>query len=230
MQVEILPQEKNQPIHQWVYQVLRTNIIKIHLKPAQRISENEISEALGVSRTPVREAFIRLAEDGLIKITPQKRSSISLINLEQAEEARFVRMAVEKAVMREACGSLSAADLEAIGENIREQQDCHATKAYDRMLTVDNEFHRLIFRSCRKERSWLYLKKLDYNYDRLRIMAMPVSMERIIMQHRRIRDVLAEGRRKEIDETVNDHMTWQTIREVVNDYPNEYFLQDLRGA
>ena len=88
-------QEKNQPIHQWVYQGLRSNSIKLHLQPAQRISENEVSEALGVSRTPVREAFIRLAEDGLIKITPQKRSLVSLIDLDQAEEARFIRLALE---------------------------------------------------------------------------------------------------------------------------------------
>ena len=77
LKVEVFEQEKNQPIHQWVYQVLRSNIIKLHLPPAQRISENEVSEALGVSRTPVREAFIRLAEDGLINVTPQKRSTVS---------------------------------------------------------------------------------------------------------------------------------------------------------
>ena len=48
------------------------------------------------------------------------------------------------------------------------------------MLAVDNDFHRIIFRACRKERSWLYIKKLDYNYDRLRVMVVPQSLDGII--------------------------------------------------
>ncbi|MFI5369478.1 MAG: GntR family transcriptional regulator, partial [Spirochaetia bacterium] len=138
LKVEISEQEKNQPIHQWVYQILRSNIIKLHLKPAQRISENEVSEALGVSRTPVREAFIRLAEDGLIKITPQKRSIVSLIDLDQADEARFIRRALEKAVIKEASGRMSGADRAELISNIETQRQCQRKKDYDHMLAVDN--------------------------------------------------------------------------------------------
>ncbi|HUI73168.1 MAG TPA: GntR family transcriptional regulator [Spirochaetia bacterium] len=229
LQVEILEKERNQPIHQWVYQVLRVNIIKLTLRPAQKISENEVSEALGISRTPVREAFIRLAEDGLIKITPQKRSIVSLIDLEQAQEARFVRLAVEKALMKEACGGLSVADLAALDGNLREQEQCRQAKAFDRMLSVDNDFHRLIFRGCRKERSWLYLKKLDYNYDRLRVMVMPVSIDRIVSEHGVIRDLIRDGKVDSVDEIVDRHLTWEMINRVVRDYPQHYFTQDRRN-
>ncbi len=228
--VEILEQEKNQPIHQWVYQVLRTNIIKLTLRPAQHISENEVSEALGISRTPVREAFIRLAEDGLIKITPQKRSSISLIDLEQAEEARFVRMALEKAVLREACRGFSETDLAALSANIQQQRDCRRSKAYERMLIVDNDFHHIIFRGCGKERSWYYLKKLDYNYDRLRTMVMPISLDQIILEHSRIRDAIAGGDIECVDEIVDRHLTWEKIERVVHECPPEYFKQNLRNG
>jgi len=228
LQVEILAKEKNQPIHQWVYQTLRNSIIKLVLRPAQRISENEVSEALGISRTPVREAFIRLAEDGLINITPQKRSIVSLIDMEQAREARFIRLAVEKAVLREACGTLSPADLAALASNMRAQEDCCALQSFDRMLIVDNDFHRLIFRGCRKERSWLYLKKLDYNYDRLRVMVMPVSIGRILSEHRKIMDLITRGVADEVEETLDMHLTWEMINRVVQDYPPQYFLHDRR--
>ncbi len=228
LQVEILEKEKNQPIHQWVYQALRNNIIKLILRPAQQISENDVSFALGVSRTPVREAFIRLAEDGLINVTPQKSSIVSLIDLEQAKEARFVRLAVEKALLREACGSLSTADLAALEDNLQAQDDCRRAGAFDRMLIVDNDFHRLIFRNCGKERSWLYLKKLDYNYDRLRVMVMPLSIDRIISEHGLIRDIIREGKTDHVDEVLDQHLTWETINRVVRDYPPEYFMQDRR--
>jgi DNA-binding GntR family transcriptional regulator len=228
LQVEILKKEKSQPIHQWVYQTLRNSIIKLILQPAQQISENDVSEALGVSRTPVREAFIRLAEDGLINITPQKRSIVSLIDLEQAEEARFVRLAVEKAVLREACGRLSPADLDALEINLQEEETCLAEKAFDRMLIVDNDFHRLIFRGCAKERSWLYLKKLDYNYDRLRVMVMPFSIDRIISEHGRIADLIRKGKADHVEDVLDSHLTWETINRVVRDYPQQYFRQDRR--
>ncbi len=227
--VEIIEREKNQPIHQWVYQVLRTNIIKLHMKPAQQISENEVAEALGISRTPVREAFIRLAEDGLIKITPQKRSTVSLIDLEQAREARFVRLALEKAVLREACGNMKAGDLAALDDNIRIQRDCRSEKAFDHMLLVDNDFHHIIFRACGKERSWHYLKKLDYNYDRLRTMVIPYSLDFFIEEHGRIRDIVAGGNAALIDGIMDRHLTWDKINEVVRDYPLEFFTRDLRG-
>jgi len=228
LQVEILEKEKNQPIHQWVYQVLRTNIIKLILRPAQQISENEISEALGISRTPVREAFIRLAEDGLLKVTPQKRSTVSLIDLEQAQEARFVRLAVEKALLKQACGGLSPTDLAALDLNLQTQEGCRQAKAFDRMLTVDNDFHRLIFRGCCKERSWLYLKKLDYNYDRLRVMVMPFSIDRIISEHGMIRDLIRDGKDDHVEEILDRHLTWEIINRVVRDYPPQYFTQDRR--
>lgn len=228
LQVEILEKEKNQPIHQWVYQTLRNSIIKLILQPAQQISENDVSEALGISRTPVREAFIRLAEDGLINITPQKRSIVSLIDLEQADEARFVRLAVEKAVLREACVRLSPADLAILDANLQEEETCRAEKAFDRMLIVDNDFHRLIFRGCAKERSWLYLKKLDYNYDRLRVMVMPLSIDRIISEHSRIRDLIRKGKADHVEEVLDHHLTWEIINRVVRDYPPQYFRQDRR--
>jgi GntR family transcriptional regulator, rspAB operon transcriptional repressor len=225
LDMETVPQGKDQAIHQWVYQVLRTNIIKLRLEPARAISENEISDFLGISRTPVREAFIRLAEDGLIKVTPQKRSLVSLIDLEQAEEARFIRRAVEKAVIREACARFSEADRRVLRAGIKAQRGCARDKAYDGMLTADNDFHRAIFAMCGRDRSWLYLKKLDFNYDRLRTMVIPHVLEQIIGEHQQILDVIARGSVERIEETVDRHLTWADINRVVHQYPPEFFAQ-----
>ncbi len=220
--IEIPEQEKDQSIQRWVSQVLRTNIIKLRLRPAQLISENEISDALHTSRTPVREAFIRLAEDGLLKITPQKRTVVSPINLQQAEEARFIRRAIEKAVLKEACGSLRDPDTVALRASIDRQVMCRKAGAHDLMLATDNEFHRTIFRGCGKERSWLYIERLDYNYDRLRIMALPHVIEEVIEEHRKILDAIAEGRVEIIDALVDAHMSWKAIDRVIRECPPEY--------
>jgi DNA-binding GntR family transcriptional regulator len=228
--IAILERDRNEPIHQWVYKVLRTAIIEMHIRPAQKLSEKEIAGLLGVSRTPVREAFIRLAEDGLLSITPQKRSAVTCIDLGQAEEARFVRRALEKAVMKEVCGRLTDTDRGELEANIETQRECRKSRSYDRMLIVDNDFHRIIFRASRKERSWLYIKKLDYNYDRLRIMAMPQVIDRVITEHCQILEILSRGDVDSVDETIEGHMASTAINKAIRDFPAHYFTHAVRAA
>jgi DNA-binding GntR family transcriptional regulator len=228
--LEITEHENGQPIHRWVYQILRANIIKLSLKPASQISENEISDALQTSRTPVREAFIRLAEDGLLRITPQKKTVVSPINLQQADEARFVRRAIEKAVIMEACGNLQDADLAALKTSIDGLVMCRKTKAHDGMLIFDNDFHLVIFKACGKERSWLYIQRLDYNYDRLRTMTMPNVIDDVIGEHRKILDAIAKGRVESIDALVDNHMSLKAINQVIRGYPPEYFEGNFESA
>ncbi len=222
-QIEIVEQEKEQSIQRWVYQVLRTNIIKLTLRPALPISENEVSDALHTSRTPVREAFIRLAEDGLVKITPQKRTVVSLISLPQAEEARFMRRAIEKAVLKEASGRLGDALKAELRANIEQQHMCRKARAYEQMLRLDNEFHAGFFRGCGKERSWLYIQKLDSNYERLRTLALPRTIGDVITQHQKILDAVAQGRIESIDALVDEHMSAAAIDRVIRECPPGYF-------
>ena len=221
--LEIPEHEKDQSIQRWVYHVLRTNIVKLKLPPAEQISENEVSDALKVSRTPVREAFIRLAEEGLVKITPQKRTVVSPINLEQAEEARFIRCAIEKAVWKEACGSLTNAVKAELRACIGRQLLCRKARAYDQMLADDDAFHGALFRVCGKEQSWRHVQKLNYNIDRLRVLTMPHTIAQVISEHQQILKAIGEGRIERIDALVDEHTSLKAIEAVIRDSPREYF-------
>ena len=72
------------------------------LPPGSIVSENEISAALNLSRTPIREALIELSRSKLVEILPQKGSYVTRIDLDLAEESRFLRCVVETAVFRQA--------------------------------------------------------------------------------------------------------------------------------
>ena len=115
-----------------------------------------------------------------------------------------------------------------VSASIQAQCECQRTKAYDRMLIVDNDFHRIIFRACGKERSWHFIKKLDYNYDRLRVMVIPIALDRAILEHCRIREIIESGAADKVDEIVDSHLTWTLINRVVYDYPPHYFTKDPR--
>src|SRR5262249_9041063 len=83
-----------------VYHKLKEQILSVELIPGTNISEKEISVQMGVSRTPVRESFVRLSQEGLLDIYPQRGTVVSLIDLELVEEARFMREQLECAVVR----------------------------------------------------------------------------------------------------------------------------------
>jgi DNA-binding GntR family transcriptional regulator len=227
MDLEIPEKAAQQSIRQWVYIVLRSNIIKLHLKPGTAISEAEIAETLNISRTPVREAFIILVEDGLLQIYPQKGSFVSLIDVEQAEEACFVRKVLGKAVMKEACRYFPEDCLFDLSANLAMQRFCKKEQNYERMYQLDNEFHQIIYRGCGKERTWLHIKKMNYNFDRLRILRLSSSpWDEIIDEHRKLLQLIIEKNPTEVDKAVDKHLAGILIDKDVVRNP-EYFKQNI---
>src|SRR5699024_6689240 len=94
---------ENLSTRDFVYKTIKKRIIELELKPVQKISEQEIAKELEVSRTPVREAFLKLSQEDLIGIYPQVGTIVSKIDLDLVEEGRFIRENIERAVVREAC-------------------------------------------------------------------------------------------------------------------------------
>lgn len=223
--LNIPSRESNQPINRWIYTVLWANIIELRLKPGQAISETEASELLGASRTPVREAFIRLAKDGLLEVQPQKGSIVSKIDLNQAREARFVRSAVEKEIMKEACDRFPQQLIGELESLIEVQYLWLRGKNRAEFLIADNNFHRIIYKGCGKEGVWAYVKQLDFNYDRLRIMTLPFVTERVIEEHHQIFEAIRKRNAVSIDAVIEKHLTWEVIDRVISDFPAEYFTE-----
>jgi DNA-binding GntR family transcriptional regulator len=227
MDLEILDKEPGQSISQWVYAVLNTNIIKLHLTPGSAISESEIAEHLAVSRTPIREAFIRLVEDGLLETYPQKGSIISLIDIEQAEDMRFARKIIEKAVVKEACEQFDERCLFDLTANMEMQKFCRKRNNYERMFELDDACHHLIYRGCGRERIWLHLKKMAYNIDRLRILRLSSgSWNGIIQEHQRIVQLVIDQNPGDVDRAIDEHLARYIVNVSTLQHP-EYFKQDI---
>jgi DNA-binding GntR family transcriptional regulator len=90
---------ENAPSHtigDGVYFTLRKNIVNLNLKPGEPLNVKSISEKLGVSRTPVRDAFIKLEKEGLVDVFPQKGTSVSRIDLRRVDEEKFIRESLEE--------------------------------------------------------------------------------------------------------------------------------------
>src|ERR1051326_3034244 len=100
-------------IAEQVFRTLRSSIVTLRLTPATALSEQDIADRLKVSRQPVREAFIKLSEIGLVRVLPQRGTFVTKISEKEVLDARFVREAVECAVARRASAGIAPS---AVGE------------------------------------------------------------------------------------------------------------------
>ena len=106
-----------------IARALQLAIVKLQIPPGERLSEQDVASRLGVSRQPVREAFIKLKQAGLLTIMPQRSTVVVKISTAALENARFIREAVECAIAREAA-RLGYRDFGRVSDNLaRQRQD-----------------------------------------------------------------------------------------------------------
>ncbi|MCI1821642.1 MAG: GntR family transcriptional regulator [Megasphaera sp.] len=187
--LEMLEQKTNESVREYAYRVIFENIMSLHLVPGTAISEKEISDRLSISRTPVREAFIRLAQAGLLEILPQRGTYISKIDTAQIAEFRFLRVTLERAVMELACRSFPESYLKRLEACLADQE--HVLQKFDasRFYELDNEMHCIIFSGCAKPSIWQLLQNANINYIRARVLnvsAAQTEMQLLYEQHRLI--------------------------------------------
>src|SRR5690554_2335750 len=112
------------------------------LEPGIRLSEQEISLKLGVSRTPVREAFINLASEGLVEILPQRGTFVTRIDLEDVRQTTFIRESLETSVLLDLCGKVIPEQIGRLRANLQEQKENSSVPL--QFYELDDEFHRMM--------------------------------------------------------------------------------------
>ncbi|MBU9710353.1 GntR family transcriptional regulator [Evansella tamaricis] len=173
---------------EFVYRTVRDQIINWEIKPGQKISEKEISDSLNVSRTPVREAFLQLAQEDLLEIYPQIGTVVSKIDFTLVEEARFVREKIERAIVRDLCSFISEDFIFEMETNLTMQDLCIHKGTNQRLFELDESFHRHLFKESKKLRTWIFISSMTGHFDRLRVLqlASKTDWNLIVNQHKEI--------------------------------------------
>ena len=175
---QALPRETGK---NYALRVLKENIVGLELPPGSQISENEISAALGISRTPIRAALSELEEIGLVEIVPQKKTSIALIDYALVEEASFLRFTLENAVIGQVCRERTDTDLLRFGQNLELQRLFFRSGDLDGVMEKDNEFHRFFFEITRKMEIYQLMQKLQVHFDRVRSLSLTTIADAAII-------------------------------------------------
>ena len=197
-----------------VYRILREQIIQAELLPGERLSESDVAKTLSVSRQPVREAFIKLSEEGLVQVLPQRGTFVTRISVASVMDVRFVREAIEADIVRVLAEAAMPGTIEELRRQIAEQRKVphHDRAAF---LRLDEFFHRTLAAAAGKAYAWSVIESVKAQMDRVRFLSVDdMHVGRLIDQHERIVEAIAAGNKAAAEEATRLH-----LREILNSLP-----------
>jgi DNA-binding GntR family transcriptional regulator len=200
--------DSHEPISRQIFRALREAIFVGQMVPGTPLSEKEVSDMFQVSRQPVREAFIKLVEAGVLQVLPQRGTLVKRISPRKVREGRFIREAVETAVVRKAAIAITDAQLQTLTDNLRDQR--LAAKANDTaaFLALDEAFHYGIAQSIDCTAAWETIQDIKAQMDRVRYLSLPdVSpLDLLIRQHAKILAGLRAHDASAAEEAMRHHL------------------------
>jgi DNA-binding GntR family transcriptional regulator len=210
------------------YEVLRDAIVSLRLEPGERISDVALAAELGVSRTPVREAVLQLAGEGLVEVIPQRGTFVAPISLEAVREAQFLREALELAALREAVDRIGEPELAELDANLAAQRDAAAAADAARFYALDEEFHRRLVEYSGFPGAWRVARRSRAHLDRARVLSLPGRevIRYLVTQHSEIVERLRAHDRAGVEELMRDHLrrVYRDLPELERTHP-DYFAQ-----
>lgn len=204
----ILDREVNEPIGDYAARCLEYNIISMNLMPGTFISEKIVSEILSISRTPIREAFSKLEKMNLMEIYPQKGTMVSLIDTGIVEETSFMRMVLEKEIIKIVCQNYQEKDIRLLNKNVNlYDKKLNTDKLYE-LLNIDNEFHEILFLIANKRLTYNLIRDSINHLNRARIFnMMEMDRKRTLMEHKNILIYIQEKNTNELLPLIESHLT-----------------------
>lgn len=192
-----------------VFEQLRERIVSLALPPGTVLARAELAQAFGVSQTPVRDALMRLGEEGLVDVFPQHATLVSRIDTASAAEVHFMRRSIEIEVAGTLAQEPGRAPLEALAGVLKRQSSLLAAGDHGGFIEADREFHRLLYAAAGVTRLFDLVRRMSGHADRLRRLHLPSrgKAQAVVRDHRRIVDAIASGDAPAAREAVRGHLS-----------------------
>jgi GntR family transcriptional regulator, rspAB operon transcriptional repressor len=175
-----------------VFRMLRSSIVTLRLTPGTALSEQDIATRLDISRQPVREAFIKLSEVGLVRILPQRGTFVVKISRKAVTDARFVREAVECAITRRAAEDLAPEAIDTLRDLIAQQKAAARAASPEDFFMLDEAYHRSLAEGAGCAYAWKVIGEAKAQMDRVRFLRLSEAtpMDHLIAHHQDILDAI----------------------------------------
>ena len=215
-----------------IYRTLREEIIWLARKPGEPIIEKDIAEAQSVSRTPVREALLRLAAEGLVDTVAKSGTFVARIPISALPEAIVVRKALEQVTARAAASRARRSEVTNLRAILERQRE--AESAGDRVAfhIADEAFHAAVAATGGYPGIWSLVKGVKTQIDRYRLLTLPQPgrMARVIREHAAVVAAIERHDADRAAAAMEGHLDGLRISmEDIRRMNPDFFYEDIRG-
>ena len=196
------------PRQHGVYDALRAEVMSGALPPGEGISESRVAARFRVSRTPVREAFRRLADEGFLRIVPQVGTFVAPIQLRAVSDSQFIREALECRTVRLAAERAEAPDIAALSGLMERQRAALEPDRHDDFFALDEALHAELIRIAGHPAVWDLLVAVKAQLDRVRVLSLHGEgwAAMILRQHEDIVDRIAAHDAPGAEDAMREHL------------------------
>ncbi|MBB4951999.1 DNA-binding GntR family transcriptional regulator [Agrobacterium vitis] len=187
--------DRSRQIALQIQEILKERILNVELVPGTILSRNALQLEFGVSQTPVRDALMRLQEEGIVDVYPQYATVVAKINIRHARQAQFLRLSLELEAVKRLANETpkeTATELSAILER---QKAVASPETFDVFDTIDREFHRKLYERTDIVELWSTVRRQSVHLDRLRRLNLPMpgKMQTVLDDHQAIVQAIQSG-------------------------------------
>ncbi|MDR0489209.1 MAG: GntR family transcriptional regulator [Propionibacteriaceae bacterium] len=214
---------------QRAYKALLEQIVHLNLPPGHALRESELSATLDMSRTPIREALILLAEDGFVRIFPQIGSFVSRVDPQKVANAQFLRQAVEVASLADIVYPLNEETVGLLRENLDHQDQVAQAQDLTTFINLDEDFHHKLLDLAGHGTAWTALASAKSHLDRARMLTLRAhtNLVELASEHRGIFNAVVDGKIEKSKDLLTVHLSaiFAIISEI-QDHSPELFVED----
>src|ERR1035437_6998626 len=192
-----------------VFERLRKLIISLALPPGSPLSRNALTEQFGVSSTPIRDALMRLEEEGLVEVFPQRATVVSRVDVGLAQQAHFLRQALELEIVKALALDHSEQLVGELNSTIALQQKFAKAGDFEKFMAADNDFHQQLYTATGNEGLWDLVRSRSGHIDRLRRLHLPSpgKAQDIVRHHKLIVKAIAAGEPEKAQQHLREHLS-----------------------
>lgn len=209
-----------------VFEALRELIVSMALAPGTVLPRAELAQHYGISQTPIRDALLRLGEEGLVDIFAQHATVVSRIDITAALQSHFLRRAIELEILHTLCG-LPKDMLAALGQrlqgHLRRQREALDPLDLPALAAADHAFHREMYEAAGVGPLWTLVRQRSGHVDRLRRLHLPAAgkAQAIVRDHTAIAKALAAGNAAAAQAALREHLagTLSFVGDIAQQYP-----------
>jgi DNA-binding GntR family transcriptional regulator len=224
---------RNETASAAVYRVLRQEIVCLQRKPGEPIVEKDIAVAQSVSRTPVREALLRLAAEGLVDTIPKSGTKVARIPLTKLPEAIVVRKALEQVTAGAAAKRARRSDVTSLRAVLERQREADAAGNRMEFHRADEAFHAAIAAVSGYPGIWALVQNVKTQIDRFRLLTLPQPgrMARVIAEHAAVVSAISQHDAQRAIAAMGSHLDQlQISMEDIRRMNPDFFYEDILGT